>query len=196
MSSGLSSRRRKVRDGPPPRFTERLSHPEGVGLPKGMRAGYLRCMTHFHTTRRVEFCDTDLAGIVHFANFYRYMEQAEHAFFRTLGLKIHGHLPDGIEYGWPRVAASCSFHAPAYYEQIVEIRITITRRSPRSLTAKYDFFHGNVPLANGEMKTAFCVFPPGEKMQSANLPDEIAAILDAAATRAEALLDPDGHWSA
>jgi acyl-CoA thioester hydrolase len=43
----------------------------------------------FITTHRVEFFETDLAGIVHFANYYRFMEQAEHAFFRALGLKIH-----------------------------------------------------------------------------------------------------------
>lgn len=151
-------------------------------------------MTHFVTTRRVEFCDTDLAGIVHFANFYRYMEQAEHAFFRAYGLKIHGFLPDGTKYGWPRVNAMCSFHAPAFYEQVVEIRITIVRRSARSLTTKYDFFHGETLLANGEMKTAFCVFPHGEPMRSANLPDDLANLLDAAAARTEPLRDPEGRW--
>ena len=31
----------------------------------------------FRTTRRVEFADTDMAGIVHFANFFRFMEAAE-----------------------------------------------------------------------------------------------------------------------
>ncbi len=148
-------------------------------------------MSHFITTRRVEFCDTDLAGIVHFANFYRYMEQAEHAFFRAHGLKIHGVLADGTKYGWPRVNAMCSFHSPAFYEQVVEVRITIIRRSPRSLTTKYDFFHCETLLANGEMKTAFCVFPVGEPMRSANLPDEIANRLDAAAARSEPLRDPE-----
>ena len=35
--------------------------------------------------RRVEFAETDMAGQVHFSNFFRYMEAAEHAFFRSLG---------------------------------------------------------------------------------------------------------------
>ena len=30
----------------------------------------------FRTTRMVEFSETDMAGIVHFANFFRYMEAA------------------------------------------------------------------------------------------------------------------------
>lgn len=163
-------------------------------MPTVTATGTLEDMTHFLTTRRVEFCDTDLAGIVHFANFYRYMEQAEHAFFRALGLKIHGRLADGTEYGWPRVSAACSFHAPAFYEQIVEIRITIVRQSLRSLTCHYEFFRGETRLADGEMKTAFCVFPADGPMRSANLPDDIAAILDAALQRTEPLRDPEGLW--
>ena len=37
----------------------------------------------FRTTRRVEFGDTDMAGMVHFANFFRFMEAAEVEFLRA-----------------------------------------------------------------------------------------------------------------
>ena len=42
----------------------------------------------FQITRRVEFSETDLAGIMHFSNFFRFMESAEHAFFRSLGFSV------------------------------------------------------------------------------------------------------------
>ncbi|MFM8187245.1 MAG: acyl-CoA thioesterase [Pirellula sp.] len=42
----------------------------------------------FSWNRRVEFAETDAAGIVHFSSFFLYMEQAEHALFRSLGLSI------------------------------------------------------------------------------------------------------------
>ena len=47
--------------------------------------------TRFHFCHRVEvaFADTDLAGIVHFANFLRYAENTEHAFLRSIGLSVH-----------------------------------------------------------------------------------------------------------
>src|SRR6516164_335429 len=61
----------------------------------------------FTYTRRVQFSDTDMAGIVHFANFYRFMEEAEHEMFRSLGFKIVEKQPDGSVLGWPRVQASC-----------------------------------------------------------------------------------------
>lgn len=127
---------------------------------------------HFVARHRVEFFETDLAGIVHFANFYRFMEQAEHTFFRSLHLKIHGNLPDGTVYGWPRVNATCSFKSPAYYEDELDIGITIVRLTSRSLTLSYEFRRGTDLLATGEMKTAYCLIPVGGKLQSAEIPSE------------------------
>ena len=63
----------------------------------------------FKTTRRIEFAETDLAGIVHFSNFFRMMEAAEHAFFRSLGFSIHSYedsVDPGNAIGRPRASAS------------------------------------------------------------------------------------------
>ncbi len=137
-------------------------------------------MTTFRTTRRVEFSDTDMAGIVHFANFFRYMEAAEHEWFRALGLKIAGKLANGTEYGWPRVSATCSYSSPAHYEDVLEITITVIQRNPRSLTTQYEFRRGPTLIATGEMKTVYCLMPEGSPMRSAEMPAEVAARLDGA----------------
>ena len=62
----------------------------------------------FKAVRRVEFSETDMAGIVHYSNFFRYMETAEHGFFRSLG---HSVVMDKFEppLGWPRVRAECEY---------------------------------------------------------------------------------------
>lgn len=88
-------------------------------------------MTSFETHRRVEFCDTDMAGIVHFANFFRYMEAAEHELFRHLGLKIAGRLANGVDYGWPRVSATCSYRSPARYEDVLRVHVSVVKRGSR-----------------------------------------------------------------
>ena len=137
-----------------------------------MTAYQVDAMTHvFVDKHRVEFFETDLAGIVHFANFYRFMEQAEHSFFRSLDLQIHGTTPDGVVFGWPRVSANCSFKSPAYYGDEIEVRLTISRLTRRSLTITYEFQRDGVLLALGEMKSAYCIFPPGSKLESAEMPD-------------------------
>jgi YbgC/YbaW family acyl-CoA thioester hydrolase len=137
-------------------------------------------MAPYRTTRRVEFSDTDMAGIVHFANFFRYMEAAEHEWFRSLGLKIAGKLANGTEFGWPRVSATCSYSSPAHYEDVLEITITVIQRNPRSLTTQYEFRRGPTLIATGEMKTVYCLMPEGSPMRSAEMPAEVAARIDGA----------------
>src|SRR5689334_6065032 len=42
----------------------------------------------FRYTRRVQFSETDMAGIVHFSAYFRFMEEAEHALWRAAGVSI------------------------------------------------------------------------------------------------------------
>lgn len=72
----------------------------------------------FHYRRRVQFAETDLAGIVHFSWYFRYMEEAEHAFWRAAGLSI-----TGDELHWPRVAASCEYVQPLRFEDEIDVMV-------------------------------------------------------------------------
>ena len=119
--------------------------------------------------RRVEFAETDMAGILHFACFYIYMEQAEHAFLRSLGLSVV--TPDGDgTIGWPRVSASCSFYAPAFFEDVLDVRLLVERKGVKSLTFGFQFVRDSERLAKGRLKTCCCRVRPGQPMQSIPLP--------------------------
>ena len=88
---------------------------------------------HFCHQRLVEFHDTDLAGIVHFANFLRYVESAEHAFFRSLGLPVP--TTAGTEqHGWPRLEVTCRYLKPARFEQTLRICLRVEKLGTTSLT--------------------------------------------------------------
>jgi len=128
----------------------------------------------FITTRRVEFADTDMAGIIHFANYYRYMEEAEHAFFRSRGLRIMQSQPDGSVIGWPRVSASCSFESPAYFEDSLEVRLNLVRKGIKSLNYEIEFWRGQTRLAHGKLKTVCCLCRHGESLESIVIPAEYA----------------------
>ncbi len=129
----------------------------------------------FTTTRRVQFHETDMAGIVHFSNFYRYMEEAEHEYLRSLDLSVSMTRPDGTVIGWPRVRANCAFEAPAYFEEEIEIRLSVSRKGVKSLTYDVEFYRGETRLARGMLKTACCVIAHGEPLKSIAIPAEIAA---------------------
>ena len=123
----------------------------------------------FMTTRRVEFVDTDMAGIVHFSNFFRYMETAEAEFFRSQGHSLAS-TKNGSGVGWPRVAASASFKAPAYHNDVLEIRIYVRRRGFKSLTLQFEFSRGETLIATGQIKTAYCRFRPDQPIESLEIP--------------------------
>ena len=94
-----------------------------------------RCF-EYRARRRVEFADTDLAGIVHWSNFFRYLEVAEHEFFRSLGLAVQMEI-DGEAIGWPRVHAECKFVRPLKFEDEVEVHLVVREIGRRSI--RYSF---------------------------------------------------------
>jgi acyl-CoA thioester hydrolase len=134
-------------------------------------------MPQFVHTHRVEFAETDMAGIVHFANFYRWMEETEHAFFRSLGFLIVEKQADGTVIGWPRVRASCSFESPAFYDDLLDIELSITRQGVKSLTMNFVFRRGETRLATGELKTVCCRHEPNGKFASIEIPESHRARL-------------------
>ena len=127
----------------------------------------------FTTKRRVQFADTDAAGILHFASFYRYMEETEHAFFRSLGLSVMLREPDGSAIGWPRVSASCTFEAPAYFEDMLEVRMNVARKGNKSLTMHFEIWRYATRVAYGSLTTVCCLCRPGLPLLSVPIPPEI-----------------------
>src|SRR5687767_12511660 len=95
--------------------------------------------SEFTFSRRIEFAETDLAGIVHFSNFYRMMEMTEHAFFRSLGFSIQQDF-DGVHIGWPRVAAACEFFKPLRFEDTVEVQLFVAEVRTRSIRYAFRFW--------------------------------------------------------
>ena len=126
----------------------------------------------FRYVRRIEFAETDMAGIVHFANFFRYMEEAEHAYFRSLGLTIHNKREDGTVVSWPRVSVSCTFEAPARFEDEIDIHLEVSQIGTKSLEMSFEFYNGSQRLACGKVKTVCCEFVPGRQMRSIEIPGE------------------------
>ncbi len=109
----------------------------------------------FTTRRRVEFRDTDAAGIVHFSVFFTYMEQAEHALLRSVGLGVITEV-EGQEISFPRVHAECDYRSPIKFEQWVDIEIVVQRIGSRSITYGFKFRCEDRDVADGSITAACC----------------------------------------
>lgn len=129
----------------------------------------------YQTSRRVEFADTDMAGIMHFARFFAFMEEAEHEFLRSRGLSVVM-VHEGKRLGFPRVSAQCDFFKPLRFEEVVDIHVTLTRIGDKSLSYVVEFQRNGELIARGSLTTCCCLVGP-EGMQPLSIPDAIKARL-------------------
>ena len=130
--------------------------------------------------RRVLFSETDLAGIAHFSNFFRWMEETEHAFYRSLGLSVHP-LQHGISdtsTGWPRLKASAEYRLPLQFEEEFEVELLVAEI--RSKAIRYEFYFWKKPddpaqrklSAWGELVVVAVKADPGTReMHATAIPD-------------------------
>jgi acyl-CoA thioester hydrolase len=136
----------------------------------------------FKATRRVEFSDTDLAGIMHYANFFRFMETAEHGFYRSLGFSVV--MPEtDPRLGWPRVHAECDFRKPLRFEDMVEIHLLVAEKRNKAITYQFRFRKLNeepvIEVARG-LITIVCVAHQHGKMSAVPIPPEIGSLIEVA----------------
>jgi YbgC/YbaW family acyl-CoA thioester hydrolase len=122
--------------------------------------------------RRVNFYETDLAGIVHFSWFFRYMEEAEHALWRAAGLTIATH---GEDVGYPRLSATCDFQAPLHFEDEFEVWIRVAAITRRTMRYACTMSRGSTKIATGSTTMACVSKRRGEPMKAIDLPAEVLA---------------------
>jgi YbgC/YbaW family acyl-CoA thioester hydrolase len=129
-------------------------------------------------TRRVQFYETDAAGIVHFSWFFRYMEEAEHALWRSVGLSV---VSPESEIGWPRVAASFDYQRPLRFEDEFDIRVRIDAVSTRTIRYACELTKGGEAIGSGTVTVACVRKRPNEAMKAVEIPSDILSRLRAAA---------------
>jgi YbgC/YbaW family acyl-CoA thioester hydrolase len=130
----------------------------------------------YRTTRIVEFSDTDMAGIVHFARFFNWMESAEHALLRSLGLSVVMEW-EGEKIGFPRVAASCDFLRPVRFEDVLTVTASVEKVGRTSVAYAFEFTKGEELIATGRITTVFSQVASGRPLKAVPIPDAIRAKL-------------------
>ena len=156
----------------------------------------------FSVNRRVEFRDTDAAGIVHFSAFFPMMEAAEHELLRSLGITI---LPAPASASqenasasqenasasqrnqdvvtWPRVAAHCDYVSAARFEDLLRIGVQVAKIGSSSVQYRFRFTRDHVPVAVGTMTAVCCQLTKdastGEThLKKAAIPDSVRNLLN------------------
>jgi acyl-CoA thioester hydrolase len=129
-------------------------------------------MNTFRVSRIVEFCDTDMAGIVHFANFFRFMEAAEHAYLRACGLSVVTTWK-GQEITFPRVSAACDYLRPARFQDELVIEVRVERIGRTSISYRFMVSRAEDEVARGQITAVLCRVRDGHALEPFPFPDEL-----------------------
>ena len=129
-------------------------------------------LDRFTTRRKIEFADTDMGGIVHFARFFVFLETAEHEFLESLGTPVI-HERDGHRIGWPRVSASLEYQSPARLGDELTIELRVARKGTKSLTYDFTVSVGDRPVAKGRMTSVCCVLDDPAGLRAIPIPEDI-----------------------
>lgn len=127
----------------------------------------------FTTRRRVEFRDTDAAGIVHFSAFFFWMESAEHELLRAAGVAVVERDASGVEASWPRVSASCDYTSAVRFGNELDIEAGVEAIGRSSVTYGFRFTHDGRPVAHGRIVAVRCLMHPGRTPEAVAIPADI-----------------------
>ena len=136
---------------------------------------------NFSITRRVEFHETDAAGIMHFSNFYRWMEVCEHEWFRATGLAMMSTTPEGVRLGWPRREASCGFVRPLRCGDVVRVTGSVADVGKTSVTYEFVFEKDRAgkwtEVARGRMSTVHVKQDSAGRMEAEPVPEKVRDVV-------------------
>ncbi|MGH7973583.1 MAG: acyl-CoA thioesterase [Limisphaerales bacterium] len=131
----------------------------------------------FKLLRRVEFADTDMAGIMHFSNFFRFMEVTETAFMRSLGFSVVLSRC-GLDVCLPRVHAECDYTMPLRFEDEVLVHLLVEKKGARTLTYQFRFLRQNEPapreVARGRLVAVCAARQDSGALKAVPLPRELS----------------------
>src|SRR3712207_7788728 len=89
------------------------------------------------TEIRVRYAETDLLGSVYYGNFFTYFGVARHEHLRQIGAGLADLLREqGITMGV--LEATCRYHAPAYFDELLSVRTTVSELRTRTATFQYE----------------------------------------------------------
>jgi len=140
----------------------------------------------FTTTKKIEFSETDMAGLVHFSNYFRYMEVAERDFFDSLELNLIQSAPNDLV-GYPRTRAECKFSAPLRFGDTVKIHLAIKAIKDRSIDYQFRLFKldkkgEESAVAKGHITTIYTELTEDGNLQSRPLPKALLDKIEEAPT--------------
>ena len=121
---------------------------------------------------RIYYEDTDLAGIVYYANYLKYMEEARTLYLEERGVQAHGDFLYAVR------KCEVTYKTPARYGDVVICETTLNEMSAAQITFTQKIFHKETQKLLVSAVMVLVSLTPNFKPVA--IPDEIRAKLQPA----------------
>lgn len=124
---------------------------------------------------RVNWGDTDKAGIAYYPNYFKWFDIAGHQFFRSSGLSP-AKLADEQQIILPLLDTRCTFEKPLYYDDIITIKTVVAEINHKTIRLNHEVYRGDTRTGHGYELRGW-VREEGGKIFAVPIPEEVKKIL-------------------
>ena len=108
---------------------------------------------------RVYYEDTDMAGIVYYANYLRYIERARSDWVREMGIDQLAMKAEGVVFAVRRVEAD--YIQPARFDDLMQVRTDLVSLSPARMVMRQEVRRDETLLFKADV-TIVCINANGK----------------------------------
>ncbi|MEP1611004.1 MAG: tol-pal system-associated acyl-CoA thioesterase [Roseobacter sp.] len=108
---------------------------------------------------RVYYEDTDMAGIVYYANYLRYIERARSDWVREIGIDQLEMKAAGVVFAVRRVEAD--YVIPARFDEVLDVRTSMIKLTPARMVMKQEIYREKALIFTADV-TLVCIAAGGK----------------------------------
>jgi acyl-CoA thioester hydrolase, YbgC/YbaW family len=86
--------------------------------------------------KKIYYYDTDCGGVVYYANYLKYLEEARSEYFEERGLFVKEMLSNGI--GFVVARQEIDYKSPSFYGDTLEVKTRVTEATLTRVNFEYD----------------------------------------------------------
>jgi acyl-CoA thioester hydrolase len=137
---------------------------------------------------RVNFGDTDAAGIVYYPNYFKWFDIAGHQFFRSIGL-APAKLIKEYSIILPLLDVRCTFEQPLYYDDIITIKTEVMEVNRKTIKLKHEVYREDTRTGHGYELRGWVKEENGKKF-AVPIPEEVKKLLQEDGFGEQAQINP------
>ena len=128
----------------------------------------------FKRNFRVHWVDTDVAGVMHFTNYFRYFEACEEEFYRSIFLPFND---TRAKYGitFPRVEAHCTYKTACRFDDNFDVTMRLGEIAEKTITWEFQAIRQD----DGKVAAEGCIkcISVNSEWKAVPLPKEIVQVI-------------------